>query len=373
MKRNLRRTVFVTYVIIFRPFLWALIWLIGRTGLIKTIFLIYPTDPEEYVNLCPDSKWFLNFLSGRPTPAGIIFDQGRPTGIYCFISNSPGELMKKKNRALAESIVRRMQWIQKISGARTCGFAGQLGPILEKRHNIPMKAPFFSSTMGNIFSIDNALNYLARKEDRHPWQLSVAILGGGELSELLLNHLAEQGYTVNSIELRFQRRGGIQLKDLDNAGRILDQADFVINLLPTGKDFLHCGAGEFLHKTTTVIDFSRPMIPREKIQASVYMGNRVQRKGSRFAFALPGWKQRELPACSIPSILAANYGVVEQKPGRFCTAARRLKFETALAAPARPTGNTLVAALQLAGRELTINCRFYLHVARQRLSLVSGK
>jgi len=129
---------------------------------------------------------------------------------------------------------------------------------------------------------------------------------------------------------------------------------------------------EFLHASTTVIDFSRPMIDRTKLDARVCMGNRVQRKGSRFAFALPGgWTQQELPACSMPSILAASYGIDEQDAGRFCTAARRLAFETALAP--MPAGNGLKVSLQLVGKELMINCRFYLHVARTRLIPAAGK
>ncbi len=360
MINSLRRTLFVIYVVFFRPALWAIIWLVGRTGVIKTIFLIYPTDKKEYANLCPSFKWFLKFLSGKPTPGGIIFDKGRPVGIYLFISNTPQELIKKKNRQLAESIVRRMKWIQKISGATACGFAGQLGPILEKRHGIPMEPPFFSSTMGNIFSIDDSISFLAKKMNRKPWQLSIAVLGGGELGGMLQKHFTDQGYTTNLVNLVFKRRGGVKIKDMEAAGQQLDGADFVINLLPTGEDFLQCGVTDFLTDKTSVIDFSRPAIPREKLQAKVFMGNRVQRTGLRFAFALPGWRQKELPACSLPSILASNYGIVEQNLAKFCTAARRVSFETTLAATVQPASTPRYARLYLLGNEFMTNCRFYL-------------
>jgi len=374
MIKTMRRTLFVVYVVFFRPPLWVIIWLVGRTGIIKTIFLIYPTDKKEYVDLCPNFRWFLKLLSGRPTPGGIIFDKRKPVGIYLFISNTPPELIKKKNHVLAEAIVRRMRWIQKISGATACGFAGQLGPILEKRHGIAMKPPFFSSTMGNVFSIDDSISFLAKNMDKRPWQLSIAVLGGGELGGMLQEHFTHQGYRADIVDLVFKRRGGgLKIKDMETAGRQLGAADFVINLLPTGEDFLACGATDFLKKSTSVIDFSRPQIPQEKLRAKVYMGNRVQRTGLRFAFALPGWQQRELPACSIPSILASNYGIIEQNITKFCAAARRVAFETALAATVQPAPKPLLARLQLLGNEFMMNCHFYLFVARKNFVYMPAK
>ncbi len=374
MVRNLRKTIFVLYALFFRLPTWALIWLVGRTGIIKTVFLIYPTDAKEYADLCPNYDFLIKFFSGRPTVGGVIFDKCKPVGIYLFIPNTPQELVKKKNRGLAETIVRRIQWVQKISGATACGFAGQLGPILEKRHGIEMKPPFFSSTMGNIFSIDDSISFLAGQMNKRPWQLSIAVLGGGELGGTLKDHFSSQGYTTDIVDLVFKRRGGgIKLKDMKIAGSQLDSVDFVINLLPTGDDFLTCGATDFLNESTTVIDFSRPRIPQEQVRAKVFMGNRVQRAGLRFAFALPGWKQQELPACSIPSILASNYGIVEQNLARFCTAARRMAFETALAAPLQPEPKPLSARLQLLGNEAMMNYRYYMFRARKTLTLAPAK
>lgn len=366
MIKNIRRPLFVIYVLFFRLPMWTIIWLVGRTGVIKTIFLIYPTDRKEYADLSPDFKFLRKFMSGRPTPAGVILDGWKPVGIYLFISNTPQELIKKKNRHIAEAIARRMQWIQRLSGAKACGFAGQLGPILEKRHGIAMEPPFFSSTMGNIFSIDDSISFLAKSLDKHPWQLSIAVIGGGELGEMLLEHFSNQGYKADIVDVTFKRHGGVKVTDMEATSRQLNHADFVINLLPTGEDFLSCGTTDFLKSSTSVIDFSRPSIPREKLQANVFMGNRVQRSGMRFAFALPGgWQQEELPACSIPSILASNYGIIEQNLTKFCIAARRVAFETALAATVHPAPKPLLTKLQLLGNEFMMNCRFYLFVARK--------
>ena len=369
MIKSMRQTLFVIYVVMFRPLMWAIIWFAGRTGMIKTIFLIYPTDTKEYADLSPNFKWFLNFLSGKPTPAGLILDGCKPVGIYLFISNTPQELIKKKNRHIAEAIAQRMLWIQRISGAKACGFAGQLGPILERRHGIAMEPPFFSSTMGNIFSINDSISFLSKSLHKLPWQLSIAVLGGGELGQTLQEHFTHQGYKADIVEVAFKRCGGVEVVDKEAAGRQLDHADFIVNLLPTGEDFLNCGTVDLLKDSTTVIDFSRPPIPKEKLRAKVFMGNRVQRPGMRFAFSLPGeWQPKELPACSMPSILASNFGIVEQNITQFCIAARGVAFETALAAAVQPAPKTLLTRPITWKRIydelpfLTVDCQEKLHV-----------
>lgn len=366
MIKSFRKTLFVIYAMFFRMPMWAIIWLIGRTGVIKTIFVIYPHDQKEYANLCPNYKFFVNFLSGRPTPGGLIFDKWKPVGIYLFISNTPQELIKKKNRHIAEAIVRRMRWIQKISGAKACGFAGQLGPILERRHGIAMEPPFFGSTMGNVFSIDDSISFLAKSQKKPLWQLSIAVIGGGELGEMLQEHFQTQGYQADLVDIVYKRRSGVELRDIQATTRQLEQVDFVVNLLATGEEFLKSGISELLRPSTTVIDFSRPPIAKEKLHTKVFMGNRVQRPGMRFAFALPGWKQEELPACSIPSILASNYGIVEQNAGNFCAAARQVDFETALAPTIAPARNPLMIRLQLLGTQLSTYCRFVFFLNRQK-------
>ncbi|NNK93519.1 MAG: hypothetical protein HKP41_04120 [Desulfobacterales bacterium] len=369
---SIRRILFVIYAVFLRLPMWGIIWLIGRTGVFKTVFVIYPHDKEEYAKLCPDYQPFIKFMSGRPTPGGVIMDGWKPVGIYLFISNTPQELIKKKNSHIAETIVRRMQWIQKISGAKAIGFAGQLGPILEKRHGIAMEPPFFSSTMGNVFSIEDALYYLAKSENKRPWELSIAILGGGELGEILQEHFSAQGYKVGILDVSFKRRGGVELKQSEANSCALDQVDFVINLLPKGEDFLNSGIINFLRPSTSVIDFSRPRIPREMVQANVVMGNRVQRPGMRFAFTLPGdWKKKEIPACSMPSILASNFGIVEQNVTKFCLAARHAAFGTALASSSQPETVPILGRIHLSLRRVIILCRSHLDANRAHFSDVA--
>jgi len=370
MRTILRKTLVSIYVLFFSYPAWGLIWLIGRTGLLKTVFLMYPTDKREYKDVLPNVRFIINYMSARPTPAGFIFNGWKPVGVYCCITNLPEELMKKKNRHIAETIVRRMKWAQKISGAKVCGFAGQLGPILERRHGIAMKAPFFSGIQGTIFGIDNSISFLAKQAEKNPWQLSIAVLGGGDLGEMIEEHFINRGYAVDIVSMTFKRRGGVKIADSSKAEHQLKDADFVINLLPTGDIFLNSGVPELLSSQSTIIDFARPAIPEKKIAVTVLMGNRIKRSGMRFGGVLPGdWRQKEFPACSLSSILASNFGVNEQNITKFCDAARGYSFQTALAPTVQPIYVPLLTRLQTMGSELLIECRFYLRNAREHFIL----
>lgn len=329
---------FLFYGFVLRGPIWLLIWLFGRSGMLQTLFLIYPTDNSECLDFCPNIKWLRNFFSARPTPGGLIMDGWRPMGMYLVIPNSSMELMRKKNRPMVETIVKRMLRIKKFTGAQTIGLAGQLGPIFEKRHGIPMEPPFYSSTYGNIFSIQSAVSHLVTTSKKKPWQVSVAVIGGGLLGEQLEQHLGNDGYQISMIDVRYTRKGDVRLTDAENASRQLDAVDFVINLLPRGKDFMDCQLHHQIPETATIIDFSRPPIPVEAIPQRVVMGNRVQRSGLRFCMRLPGgWKRHELPACSMPSLLASLGRIPIKNIDEFRLAARQFQFETALVgAPVRP-------------------------------------
>jgi hypothetical protein len=332
MEKYLRQLLFLVCALLLRLPIWLLIWIVGKSGVFKTLFLIYPIDRSECLDFCPDIKLLRDFLSGRPTPAGLIMDGWRPLGIYLLIPNQALELMRGKNRPLAEAIIKRMLWIKKLSGAQTVGLAGQLGPIFEKRHDIPIRPPFYSSTYGNIFSIQNAVNHLVTTSKKKPWQVSVAILGGGELGEQLEQYLGSDGYRITMIDVRYTRKGDVKLTDENEATRLLENVDLAINLLPRGKDFLECSIHNRIPKIATIIDFSRPQIPKDNICQKVVMGNRVQRGEIHFFMKLPGgWKRHELPACSMPSLLASLSGLPIENIEQFRVAAKQFSFCTALA------------------------------------------
>lgn len=338
MKKFARQIGFLFYAFLLRWPIWLLIWIVGRSGALKTLFLIYPTDSSECLDFCPNIKWLRNFFSGRPTPAGLIMDGWRPIGMYLVIPNPAMELMLKKNRLMIENIIKKMLWVKKLSGAQTIGLAGQLGPIFEKRHGIPMDPPFYSSTYGNIFSIQKAVGHLVNRSAKKSWQTSVTIVGGGLLGEQLLQYLGEDGYQMSMVDVRYTRKGDVRLTNEERANKHLDAVDFVINLLPRGRDFMDCQLPNKIPRNATIVDFSRPPIPTNELCQRVVMGNRVQRTGIRFCLRLPGgWKAHELPACSMPSLLAAFGNKALLSIDDFRHAARQFQFNTALASlPVEP-------------------------------------
>lgn len=367
MDRYVRQLIFLVYAFILRWPIWLLIWIIGRSGMLKTVFLIYPTDRSECLDFSPDIKWLRNFFSGRPTLAGMIMDGWRPMGIYVVIPNPALELMRAKNRPIVEAIIRRMLWIQKVSGARAIGLAGQLGPIFEKRHGIPMVPPFYSSTFGNIFSIQKAVNHLVAASRKKPWKVSVAILGGGELGDQLVQHLGSDGYQMAMVDVRYTRSGDVKLTDENAANRQLREVDFVINLLPRGKDFMDGHLHRRIPETATIIDFSRPQLDPESIPQKVVMGNRVQRSGMHFLMKLPGgWKRHELPACAMPSLLASLGNAPIESMGEFNKVARQFAFCTALAGAPKRQHVAFGDGLRQLGSAFPAIARFTLFLQKSR-------
>lgn len=327
----LRQIIFLFIGTILRWPLWLFIGLVGRFGIFKTVFLVYPTDEVECRGFCPQFSPLRRFFSGRPTPGGLIMNGWMPMGIYFVIPDVTRDLARKKNRALAEAIVRRMHWIRRLSGARTIGLAGQLGPIFARRHNIPMDPPLFSSINGNIFSIHEAINWVARQRRSFFNARNVAVVGGGELGGTLQEYLNNQGYHCNTIDVRYTRKGKVVPLQSNENMENLDGVNFVINLMPKGEDFLDSNLHNFISKEAVIIDFSRPAIPEKVLPQEVYLGNRIRRTDMRFIFALPGgWKQRQMPACSLPAILTALTGQVNQQVETFCLLARQQAFGTAL-------------------------------------------
>ncbi len=328
----LRQFVFILSGTVLRWPLWLIIAIAGKCKLFRFVFLVYPTDELECRQFCPNIPLLRRYLSGRPTSGGLVADGLRPIGIYFVIPDQPRDLARKKNKNLSETIVKRMRWIQWLTGAETIGLAGQLGPIFEKRHNIPIEPPLFSSINGNIFSIQEAIKWAAIQEKTFSKQIRITITGGGELGETLNDHLSSQGLQCDIVNVRFNRRGhALPIKSEQNEEEVLKKADFVINLLPKGENFFESNLPNIMGEKTSVIDFSRPAIETDQLTQKVYLGNRVQRSGVRFVLALPGgWTQKQLPACSLPAMIAALTGKANKTLESFCQVASKECFATAL-------------------------------------------
>ncbi len=329
----LRQFIFILIGTVLRWPIWLLIGIAGQFRLFRFVFLVYPTDEIECRQFCPNVPFLRRYLSGRPTPGGLVADGWRPVGIYFVVPDLPRNLAQKKNKHIAENIVKRMRWIRRLAGAKTIGLAGQLGPIFERRHNIPIEAPLFSSINGNIFSIHEAIKWAALQEKTFAKQLKITIAGGGELGVTLQEYLTGQGLTCNIVDVRFNRKGTALPITVSENHEIIKQSNFLINLLPKGENFIESTLPEILGEKTSIIDFSRPAIDKNMIKQKVYMGNRVQKTGMRFVLALPGgWTQKQLPACSLPAIIAALTGEINHDLNSFCLHARKQSFMTSLIA-----------------------------------------
>lgn len=92
MTNLLRQIIFLTHAIILRWPLCALIFIIGRTGIFKTVFLVYPTDEVEVLGFCPNIRFLRRYFAGKAIPAGLIMNGFLPLGIYFVISDLPRDL-----------------------------------------------------------------------------------------------------------------------------------------------------------------------------------------------------------------------------------------------------------------------------------------
>jgi len=136
--------------------------------------------------------------------------------------------------------------------------------------------------------------------------MKIEIVSGGELAERLAGLLVDTD-TVQLIGVQIRRRYGLAylLRDPAQAASQLQHTDIIINLLPTGQDFAACGIIDLIPQSATVIDFSRPPIS-PSCGRKIIMGNRLYHPSIRIWPPLPGWRPDELPACSLPCLLASQ-------------------------------------------------------------------
>jgi hypothetical protein len=156
------KLLFLLHIIIGQWIFWLIILMGGRFHIWSFLFVAYPHNSQEYQHVIPDWGWLRKYMSGRPIPAGIVPGPNGKFGIKLYVSNQMKSFRKKKNRHIAKKIEMRMRRALRVSRAKSVGFAGQLGIIMEKRHDIPMVDPFYASTQGNIYSLLSAIDYVKR-------------------------------------------------------------------------------------------------------------------------------------------------------------------------------------------------------------------
>lgn len=303
--RILRQTAFLTTGLLLRLPIWGCLWTLGKLGFVKVIFQVYPSSEREIRAFCPNIPVLRNFFSARPTLAGIIISGFRPLGIYMVMPNTVEELAKGENKHVALKIVDRLRWVCDFTEAKSVGLAGQLAGVFERRHEIMMKKPLYGSLFGMLYGLLETIRAVIETHQLSANSLCIGVLGVGDLGTALSDYLERQGYRVVPIDVRHTVDGRFELRYENIALQQLKESDMLINLMPTGKHFLQTNSHDHLSPECPIIDFSHPRIPPSIVNPT-YMGNRIQREGLRFLLSLPGgWKSNEIPACSLPSMLAA--------------------------------------------------------------------
>ena len=317
---------------LFRFPVWAALWILGRFGLFKVVFLVYPADITELTGFCPPLPVFRRFFSARPTLGGIILNGIRPVGIYLVVPDTVQELASRSNGALSHTIVKRLFWVARLVGAKSIGLAGQLSFIFQKKHRIPIVAPLYSSLYGSVFSlsetIERALQSQSIGRKSNGEKPNIGILGKGDISTLLARHIMDthQSSPVY-IDVKYLKSGRIALKNKAEAKQRLKDFDILVNMLPTGDHFFQTNCDQYLSIECIIIDFSHPGINACRLPHRKHMGNQIQRDGLRFMPSLPGdWKYHTLPACSLASLLASENAPQWKNFNEFCNDAKARGF-----------------------------------------------
>lgn len=322
----IRQTAFLLTGTLLRIPILGFLWVLGKLDFIKIIFQVYPTDETETQGFSPNIKRLRNFFSTRPTLGGFIADGMRPIGIYVVVPNTAQELVKRTNSDLVHNITKRLLWIHQLTGAISIGLAGQLGFIFEKRHGILIKPPLYSSLYGAIFSLSETIYQAIKKHNLSPDSAIIGILGMGIFGEELRRFLEEKSYHAIPIDMQYTKSGRIKIHDEKATLDRIKSVNILVNLTPTGTHFLQTSIHTHISSDCVIIDFARPGIP-SSIPHTVYMGNRVQRKGIRFIFSLPGdWEQYHIPACSLASLLSTLQKPTWETVDEFCKMAKENRF-----------------------------------------------
>ena len=317
---------FVLTGTIFRLPILGILWLLGKCGLIRTVFQVYPTDETETQAFCPNIATLRHYFSARPTFGGFITKGIRPIGIYVVIPDTAQTLVKRQNSHLSHAVVDRLHRTARLTGAQSIGLAGQLGYIFKKRHGISIDPPLYDSLYGSVFSLSETIFDVVSKYRLPVDTLNIGILGMGDIGQVLARRLENNGFRVTRLNLKLMKSGGIKLNNEAAAIPMLRSLHILVNITATGDYFLQTNTHQYISSDCIIIDFARPGIP-DVVPNKLYMGNRVHRKGIHFAMSLPGdWDHQHIPACALASLLSTMTKSTWSDIDEFCSIAKQHKF-----------------------------------------------
>ncbi|HET6490340.1 MAG TPA: hypothetical protein VFG28_11350 [Syntrophales bacterium] len=282
------------------------------------IFTVYPGSQKDIDGyLPPGFKWVKHLASGKPFVAGVITTgNGLGRGLVLAVPNTVEQF--KTDRKLVGNIMKRLKFTKNVTGAKTIAVAGQ-GPRFFKSH-FPFEQPFIYGLRGRVFSVVETVERVAEMHNIPKAEITVAILGVGEIGEAIIRNLEEKGYRAVGID--------VQIKDgrveLCNEGlKRLKKADLLVVQTPRGDDVVPYY--ENLKKTAILIDDSHPRITVKPGEIRFYKVA-IGRSGVEFKPPLPGYEKYWIPGCVQESMVVAESGKADLSQEEFNERSKELGF-----------------------------------------------
>jgi hypothetical protein len=317
-ERNLRRQFLASLSMILR---WPIFLFLAvcRASKINCLFTVYPGSEEDLEGYTfPGIRnWQVRYNSGKPFVAGIITSgHGYGRGLVLALPNTIDQI--KDDKKLVGTIMRRLNFARKVTGAKTIGIAGQ-GPRYFKSHH-PFREPFIYGLRGRVFSVVETVQRIYEKHHLPKAGTAVGVLGIGEVGEAIIQNLRNEGYKAE----------GVKISTVD--GRVvisgeglatLKKADLVVVQTPKGDDVIPYYAD--LKKSAILVDDTHPRItvmPKRNKFYKVAIG----RPGVVFKPPLPGYKNYWIPGCVQESMVVAETGRTNMQQHEFNTVSKELGF-----------------------------------------------
>ena len=318
-ERNILRQLMGVTTILLR---WPILSLLAVYRHFKTfncIFTVYPGSMKDVEGYVPSTfkELFKSMTSGKPFVAGIITSgNGYGRGLILAVPNTVEQF--KVDRMLVGRIMRRLNFVRNMMGAKTISIAGQ-GPRYFKSH-FPYEQPFVYGLRGRVFSVMETVEKVFETHQLSKDKASVVLLGIGEIGEAIIRNLMSQGYNITGVNIHV-REGGVEI---DEAGfEALMKADVVVVQTPRGDDVVRYYSD--LKKTAILVDDSHPRLTKVPKEIKFYKVA-IGRPGVQFIPPLPGYRADWIPGCVQESMVVAETGHHDLNQDEFNRRSKELGF-----------------------------------------------
>ncbi|MBI2484316.1 hypothetical protein HYV71_03985 [Candidatus Uhrbacteria bacterium] len=166
---------------------------------IGMIFVAYPAQPAYQKAYC--FGWHARLIKVRPWLVGW-YRQNDLAGLMFVVSLTDRDLLDPNTKTLLRRLVRRVEMIRRLVGAKQSSYAGIIPGVLA-RHGLRRECPETETTVAAVGRALDELCALIEYETDTP----VIVLGGrGHVGRLLVKLLQLWGREVYSVDLLEGRR-----------------------------------------------------------------------------------------------------------------------------------------------------------------------